>query len=473
MEKLRLNLMALIVLACGFILPTTAQACHRSALVVNGYTDLGNGDYQIDLTFSCGAGSSAGAWGASQNTATFAFMVTGGAKIVGYPQELISPQTGAAYEAFLMLEDSALLYDSYLDWWACIDGGCGPIQTVTKSLTIVTRGLPDQIILLGMEGGGNPMVGCTDADMTVDIACNEIAVNAGVDVTVYPGSPAKSCTTLTATASGGSGTYGYLWSNGATTPSIQVCPNATTTYTVTVTAGGTCRATDAVVVNALPCANLVANAGPDKKVYPAYTPAACVVVTGAATGGTGLYSYNWSTGAASLAINACPSTTTTYGLTVTDINSGCTASDQVVVTPVNISCAANKVRVCQYGVSRCVLTSQVPAILNAGGTLGNCGSSKTEDEFGDEAEGMLGATLQAAPNPATGATTLMVSLPEAGHVQIALYDINGREVKRILNTQQLAGNFEAAVDVSDLVPGLYIVRMQQGETTLTEKLMVQ
>lgn len=67
-----------------------------------------------------------------------------------------------------------------------------------------------------------------------------IAVNAGPDQQIA----CSDLATLTAHASGGSGTYTYLWSNGSTMQSITVGEG---TYTVTAN-DGSCSATDTVVV---------------------------------------------------------------------------------------------------------------------------------------------------------------------------------------------------------------------------------
>lgn len=70
------------------------------------------------------------------------------------------------------------------------------------------------------------------------------ALNSGVAAnTVYVGYAPASSLTLTAQASGGSGTLTYKWSNGATTPSNKVNPSANTTYTVTVTDAKSCAVT--------------------------------------------------------------------------------------------------------------------------------------------------------------------------------------------------------------------------------------
>lgn len=139
-------------------------------------------------------------------------------------------------------------------------------------------------------------------------------------------------TTLNANAAGASN-YTYNWSASpsasiASSASPNVNPSASTTYTVTVTSNG-CTATGStsVVVNPLP----VANAGADVTVN------AGNATTLTASGGT---SYSWSNGTNSANNVVTPATTTTYTVTVTDIN-GCTATDQVVVSVLSLSATAS------------------------------------------------------------------------------------------------------------------------------------
>ena len=56
--------------------------------------------------------------------------------------------------------------------------------------------------------------------------------------TVYTGAPALGCVDLSPTVTNGNGALTYAWSNGATTPAINVCPTAAATYTVSVSDAG-------------------------------------------------------------------------------------------------------------------------------------------------------------------------------------------------------------------------------------------
>src|SRR5690606_15615452 len=150
----------------------------------------------------------------------------------------------------------------------------------------------------------------TDSDTDeVTVTVNTLPnANAGDDVSTCQG------TAVTLTASGGSS---YLWSNGATSQSITVNPNNTTTYSVEVTQDG-CSSTDQVVVTVNSLPNI--NAGNDVTILEGES------VTLTATGGT---SYVWSNGETTQSITISPTTTTTY--TVTGSESGCEATDEVTV----------------------------------------------------------------------------------------------------------------------------------------------
>lgn len=131
--------------------------------------------------------------------------------------------------------------------------------------------------------------------------------------------------TLTATPSTAGGTY--LWSNGATTQSITVTPNATTSYSVTYTNNGSGSGSGTVTVNPAP----TINGGQDQTVCQGTT------VTLSATGGV---SYTWDNGISN-GVPFVANATTTYTVTGTDAN-GCQGTDQVTVT-VNASPTVNAI----------------------------------------------------------------------------------------------------------------------------------
>lgn len=83
-------------------------------------------------------------------------------------------------------------------------------------------------------------------------ACPGILVtNAGPDKTVYYGYLPEQCTTLIGSSMDGTPPYQYLWSTGATTASISVCPIDSTAYTLTVTDANGCSNSDQVSVKVI------------------------------------------------------------------------------------------------------------------------------------------------------------------------------------------------------------------------------
>lgn len=153
--------------------------------------------------------------------------------------------------------------------------------------------------------------GCTAQDDVVVDVSYLTNVSAGEDQTICVGA----CATLTAT-----GGVNYLWSTGESVATISVCPGVTTTYTVTVSDAAGCQGIDDVTVFVNP--SPTANAGADQSIC----EGDCAILT--ATGGI---AYAWSSGATTAAITVCPVQTTTYTVTVTDVN-GCTDEDDVTVT---------------------------------------------------------------------------------------------------------------------------------------------
>ena len=76
---------------------------------------------------------------------------------------------------------------------------------------------------------------CTST-ITVVVPPDIITVDLGDDCrVVYWGYAPFECTDITASASGGTPPYSYLWSTGETTQTITVCPEVTTLYNVVVT----------------------------------------------------------------------------------------------------------------------------------------------------------------------------------------------------------------------------------------------
>jgi len=84
------------------------------------------------------------------------------------------------------------------------------------------------------------------------------------------------------------------------------------------------------------------------------------------------------------------------------------------------------------------------------------------------------------PNPCSIKTNLRFTSPacrQAGRVSrlttIDLYTIDGRKIRSLMEKEQLPGNLEIEIDVSDLPSGVYFIRMHVENEIATKKLVVQ
>jgi hypothetical protein len=76
------------------------------------------------------------------------------------------------------------------------------------------------------------------------------------------------------------------------------------------------------------------------------------------------------------------------------------------------------------------------------------------------------------PNPFNPSTVISYQLPVAGPVSLKVYDLSGRLVSTLLNGFKTPGYHEVTFDGSRLASGLYFVRMQAGDFTAVQKLIL-
>ncbi|MBD3221061.1 T9SS type A sorting domain-containing protein [bacterium] len=71
------------------------------------------------------------------------------------------------------------------------------------------------------------------------------------------------------------------------------------------------------------------------------------------------------------------------------------------------------------------------------------------------------------PNPFNPATTLRFSLPRATEVRLAVYDVAGREVARLVDGLRPAGEHTVLWQPRGLASGTYLYRLRAGDSVLT------
>ncbi|MEO8147317.1 MAG: PKD domain-containing protein [Bacteroidia bacterium] len=205
--------------------------------------------------------------------------------------------------------------------------------------------------------------------------------------------------TISASVSGGTLPYSYLWSNGNTTASQIVSPLTSSTFTVTVSDANGCT---------LPSQTIIVNVNPPLNVTSTFTGQLCAgdstTITATPSGGNGgPYTYNWNSGAATSAnsIPVIPQNDTT--ITVT-INDGCSASVQlpmniIVSPPINTSVASQSDVTC-FGLNN------GSATINCTGGIGTLTYSWSPvGGSGATATGLPANTYTVTINDSIGCTT--------------------------------------------------------------------
>ena len=76
------------------------------------------------------------------------------------------------------------------------------------------------------------------------------------------------------------------------------------------------------------------------------------------------------------------------------------------------------------------------------------------------------------PNPFNPVTTISYSVPQSGRVRLLVYDMQGREVVRLVDGFVTAGNHAVRFNGNKLASGSYIYRLETGEKVLTRKMLL-
>lgn len=76
------------------------------------------------------------------------------------------------------------------------------------------------------------------------------------------------------------------------------------------------------------------------------------------------------------------------------------------------------------------------------------------------------------PNPFNPSTVIRYSLPEAAHVELDVFTIDGQKVATLVNESKSAGNHVATFQASNLSSGVYIYQLISGNKQLTKKMIL-
>ncbi|HUV37021.1 MAG TPA: T9SS type A sorting domain-containing protein [Patescibacteria group bacterium] len=93
------------------------------------------------------------------------------------------------------------------------------------------------------------------------------------------------------------------------------------------------------------------------------------------------------------------------------------------------------------------------------------------DGGGGEAPGAASVRLhQNVPNPFNPATTIAYTLLEAAHVNLAVYDVRGREVAVLVDDYRPEGEHGVTWNAAGMPSGIYFCRLTAGGFTVTRKM---
>lgn len=272
-----------------FLLGGSTWACNLTNFTLLNVTDLGGGQYALDVRFCVGAGRTGSTKGGDNGTNVFCLVKASNASFASVPATLTSPANGVVYQDTLIGPDTLYYYNPSYQDWACVSSTalCGNARPACIDFTIVTNGLPDYITLLGAEGAGNILAGCYgNSDMTIypsSFGC-PILPNLTAQNPICPGTGS-----ISASPSNGTAPYTYLWSTGATTSSITGLSLGS--YSVTITDASSCsimRVTNFTYSNSVYANGVVTH-------YDCASSKGSIDIS--PTSGVPPYTYSWSNGA--------------------------------------------------------------------------------------------------------------------------------------------------------------------------------
>jgi predicted RNA-binding protein with TRAM domain len=190
-----------------------------------------------------------------------------------------------------------------------------------------------------------------------------------------------------------------------------------------------------------------------------------------ASGGSGIITYHWNTGATGspLTISTTGTATCSYSVYATDAAGGTSAVIYASVVDVRCSTPGNstKTQMCRNGKTICVDNNAVAAQISSGATVGACGSWK-QGNHGSSVD--LTDVINVYPNPGEG--LLNVEIPATNKsAEITIMDVTGR----VIDSRSITNNEGAAIqfNLSNIAKGIYLVKVNTGGTPYITKVVVR
>ena len=210
---------------------------------------------------------------------------------------------------------------------ACNGGNTGAITAVVGGTAPFSFAWSNNATSASISGLTAGLYSVTVTDARGCTATRSVTLTQAAAIVITPTVVSATCLpvgSITIVATGGSGTFTYLWSNGMTTATISNLAGGN--YTVTVTDGNGCRNSATVNVPAV-TSNLSSTIAITKAV--SYQGASDGEVTVTPVNGRAPYTYRWSNGGTLATATGLKAGT--YTVTITDAN-GCTTTNSITLT---------------------------------------------------------------------------------------------------------------------------------------------
>ena len=82
------------------------------------------------------------------------------------------------------------------------------------------------------------------------------------------------------------------------------------------------------------------------------------------------------------------------------------------------------------------------------------------------------ATPFTSSSSSTGVPSIEYALPEQAHVQLTIYDIQGRLIETLVDSKQPAGHHQVIWGVKNTPSGIYLYRLTAGNLSETRKMLL-
>ncbi len=81
------------------------------------------------------------------------------------------------------------------------------------------------------------------------------------------------------------------------------------------------------------------------------------------------------------------------------------------------------------------------------------------------------SALNISPNPVSDEFRISFEMKETNSVSSQLYSLDGKVCKQLMNEKLSEGNFSRAFDINDMPSGIYLVKINVGESSVTKKII--